>query len=170
MSWLYLVLGLVVAQRLAELIYAKRNESRLLAQGAVEHGRRHYPLFVLLHAGWLLALALLVPASTVPDWTLIGLFLGLQAGRVWVVASLGPYWTTRVISLPERPLVNSGPYRWLRHPNYIIVVGEILVLPLAFGAYGIAVAFSIMNGALLWHRIRVEDLALAARRKNPTQG
>ena len=163
MSLFHIVLGLVVLQRLAELALAARNTRRLLAKGAVEVGRGHYPLIVALHAGWLAALALLVPADAPPLWPLLGLFLLLQAARIWVIASLGPYWTTRIITLPGAPLVRRGPYRWLRHPNYLVVVLEIAVLPLAFDAVGIAIVFSLLNAAMLWHRVRIESAALAAR-------
>jgi methyltransferase len=160
---LWIVIALVVLLRLAELVYAGRNTARLLAQGGVEHGRRHYPLIVALHAGWLAALALLVPPDTPGQWPWLALFAALQAARVWVIASLGPYWTTRVITLPGAPLVRRGPYRFLRHPNYCVVAAEIAVLPLAFGAWQIALAFSVLNALVLAHRIRVEQAALASR-------
>ncbi|WP_119420928.1 isoprenylcysteine carboxyl methyltransferase family protein [Desertibaculum subflavum] len=163
MSLFHLVLGLVVLQRLAELVLAARNTRRLRAQGAVEVGGGHYPLIVALHAAWIAALALRVPADAPGSWPLLGLFLVLQFARVWIIASLGPYWTTRIITLPGMPLVHRGPYRWLRHPNYVVVALEIAVLPLAFGAVWIAAAFSALNAALLWHRIRVENAALAGR-------
>lgn len=164
MSLFHVVLGLVVLQRLAELILAQRNTRRLLAKGAVEVGRGHYPLIVALHAAWIAVLALTVPADAPASWPLLGLFLVLQAARIWVIASLGPYWTTRIITLTAAPLVRRGPYRWLRHPNYLVVVLEIAVLPLAFGAVWIALVFSLLNAVLLWHRIRVEAEALAGRR------
>ncbi|HYE48144.1 MAG TPA: isoprenylcysteine carboxylmethyltransferase family protein [Azospirillaceae bacterium] len=159
-----IVVLLVALQRLAELAYAARNTRALLARGAVEIGARHYPLFVLLHGGWLAALFLLVPADAPVSWPLVWLFVLLQLGRVWVVATLGPYWTTRIITLPGAPLVRRGPFRLVRHPNYLVVTGEIAVLPLAFGAWELALAFSAANAALLWHRIRVEEGALAPRR------
>jgi len=162
-SLFHLVLGLVVLQRLAELALAQRNTRRLLAKGATEVGRRHYPLIVALHAGWLVALAIAVPADARVFWPLLGLFLALQAARIWIISSLGSYWTTRIITLPGAPLVRRGPYRWLRHPNYLVVALEIAVLPLAFGAVWIAIIFSVLNTALLWHRIRVEVAALAGR-------
>ena len=168
MSVLWITLALVALQRLGELAYAAHNTRRLFARGAVEIGRRHYPLFILLHGGWLVALAASVPAATPPSWPLLGLFLLLQGGRIWVVATLGPYWTTRIISLPEAPLVARGPYRFVRHPNYLIVTGEIAILPLAFGAWPIALAFSVLNALLLAWRIRVENGALAARRGRGT--
>lgn len=163
MSLFHTVLALVVLQRLAELALARRNTRRLLAAGAIEAGRSHYPLIVALHAGWIVALALLVPAEAPVSWPLLLVFILLQAARVWVIASLDGYWTTRIITLPGVPLVRRGPYRWLRHPNYLIVALEIAVLPLAFGAVWIAAMFSALNAAMLWHRIRVENAALAAR-------
>ena len=152
---------LVALQRLAELGYARRNARRLLAAGGVEHGADHYPLFVLLHGTWLVALFVLVPAAAPVDWGLLGLYGLLQLGRLWAIASLGRRWTTRVIVVPGAPLVTRGPYRFLRHPNYLVVALEIPVLPLAFGAWQIALAFGLTNLALLAHRIRVESRALA---------
>lgn len=165
MTVLYWVLLFVVVQRLAELAWAARNTRRLLARGAVEIGRRHYPLFVLLHASWLVAIAITVPADTEPDWSLLGVFALLQLLRVWVVATLGPYWTTRIITLADAPLVRHGPFRLMRHPNYAVVVAEIAVLPLAFGAWPVALVWSLANALLLRHRIQVENEALQSRRQ-----
>ncbi len=161
---LWIVLGLVALQRIAELAYARRNTAALLARGGVEAGATHYPLVVALHAAWLAAMAILIPPSTAPNWWLLGLFALLQAARVWVVVSLGEFWTTRVVTLPGAPLVRRGPYRFVRHPNYVVVCCELAVLPLAFGAYAIAIAFSALNAALLFWRIRVENQVLAPRR------
>ncbi len=152
---------LVALQRLAELGYARRNARRLLAAGGVEHGAGHYPLFVALHGAWLVAPFVLVPAEAPADWGLLGLYGLLQLGRLWVIASLGRRWTTRVIVVPGAPLVTRGPYRFLRHPNYLVVALEIPVLPLAFGAWQIALGFGLANLALLAQRIRVEERALA---------
>lgn len=164
MTVFHVVLAFVVLQRLAELVWSARNTRRLLARGAHEVGARHYPLFVLLHGSWLIALALAVPAETPPHWSLLGLFALLQLLRLWVVVTLGPYWTTRIITLTDAPLVRHGPFRWLRHPNYAVVIGEIAVLPLAFGAWQIALVWSLLNALLLRHRIRVEEAALRPRR------
>ncbi|HEY5427001.1 MAG TPA: isoprenylcysteine carboxylmethyltransferase family protein [Candidatus Tumulicola sp.] len=164
MSVLWIVLGLVVVQRVVELLYARRNAVRLLARGGVEAGASHYPLFVLLHAAWLIAMAVLVPPATPPNWWLLAVYGLLQLIRIWIVATLGPYWTTRIVTLAGAPLVRRGPYRYLRHPNYVVVCAEIVVLPLAFGAVDIAIAFSILNAALLAWRIRVEEGAIAERR------
>jgi methyltransferase len=159
--WLVL---LVLAQRLAEVAWGRHNERRLLAAGGIEIGASHYPLFFLLHGGWLLALWFRVPPDAPVNWIFIALFGVLQAGRLWVILSLGRFWTTRVITLPGAPLIRRGPYRWLKHPNYIIVSAEIAALPLAFGAYGLALVFSLLNLLLLRHRIGVENAALTARR------
>ncbi|MDH3911759.1 MAG: hypothetical protein OEU09_10700 [Rhodospirillales bacterium] len=155
---------LVAAQRLAELIYGQRNSRRLLAEGAVETGTGHYPLLVLVHAGWLMALLILASRAPGVNWWLIGLYGLVQIGRLWVLASLGRYWTTRLISMPGAPLVRRGPYRFLKHPNYLIVVAEVAVLPLAFGAWRTAVVFSVLNAALLAWRVRIENRMLAERR------
>jgi methyltransferase len=164
-SLFHAVLGLVVLQRLAELVLAARNTSRLRATGAFELDARGYPAFVLLHGGWLLSLALLVPATAPPSWPLLAVYAVLQLGRVWVIASLGRHWTTRLIVLPGAPLVRRGPYRFVRHPNYLIVAAEIAVLPLAFGAVTIAIVFSLANLALVARRIAIEERALAPRRQ-----
>jgi methyltransferase len=164
MSILHLVLGLVALQRLGELVLAARNTRDLRAAGAIELDANGYPLFVLLHAAWLASLALFVPASAPASWPLLAVFAVLQLGRVWVIASLGRHWTTRLIVLPGRPLARSGPYRFINHPNYLIVAAEIAVLPLAFGAVAIAAVFSAANLALLARRISIEERALAPHR------
>jgi methyltransferase len=164
MSILHLVLGLVALQRLGELVLAARNTRDLRAAGAIELDAKGYPLFVLLHAAWLASLALFVPASAPAAWPLLAVFAVLQLGRLWVIASLGRHWTTRLIVLPGRPLARSGPYRFINHPNYLIVAAEIAVLPLAFGAVAIAAVFSAANLALLVRRVSVEERALAPRR------
>ena len=165
MSILWLLVGLVIVQRLAELVLARRNARRLLANGGVESGAKHYPLFILLHGGWLLALLILVPPDSPANPALVSLFIVLQILRVWIIASLGQHWTTRIIVIPGKPLVRRGPYRWIRHPNYLVVAAEIAVLPLVFAAWKIALVFSILNAALLAWRIRVENEAL---RRQPT--
>jgi methyltransferase len=155
---------LVAAQRLAELLHGQRNARRLLSEGAIEAGASHYPILVLVHAGWLMALLIFASRAPSVNVWLIGLYGLLQIGRFWVLASLGRYWTTRLISLPGAPLVRRGPYRFLRHPNYLIVVAEIAVLPLAFGAWRLALVFSLLNAALLGWRIRIANRMLAERR------
>jgi methyltransferase len=159
------VVALVALERLAELWHARRNTRALLDAGGVEVGRSHYPLIVALHTAWLLAIVLTVPREAGVSVPLLIAFAVLQGVRLWVLTSLGRYWTTRVITLPGAPLVRRGPYRYLRHPNYLLVAAEIAVLPLAFGAWGLAAVFSALNAALLAWRISLEDQALAPRRE-----
>ena len=153
------ILGFVTLERLIELFLAKRNSRRLLAQGAVEHGAGHYPLIVGLHAAWLAALWWSAPGRPM-ELVWLGLFALLQVARIWVIATLGSRWTTRIIILPGAPLVRSGPYRLVKHPNYVVVVLEIAALPLAFGLWGLALAFTLLNAILLAVRIRKENEAL----------
>ncbi|HYV88208.1 MAG TPA: isoprenylcysteine carboxylmethyltransferase family protein [Candidatus Polarisedimenticolia bacterium] len=164
MNLFHFVLVLVALARVAELLHARRNTRRLLAEGAVEIGRSHYPLIVGLHLAWFAALLVVIPAETPPRWPWLILFALLQVARLWVLATLGRYWTTRIIHLPTAPLVQRGPYRFLRHPNYLIVELEIVILPLAFGAWLLALIFGIANAAILAWRIRIEETALASRR------
>jgi len=164
-SLLYPILLLLALARVLELRIARRNTRRLMAEGAVEAGQAHYPLIVALHAAWLASLALLVPPDRAPSWPWLVVFLLLQPLRLWVIASLGRFWTTRVVSLPGAPLVRRGPFRYLRHPNYLIVELELISLPLAFGAPWIALFFGLANALLIGWRIRIEDQLLAPRRQ-----
>jgi methyltransferase len=163
-SWRLIIIGLVAAERLFELLYAARNTRRLIARGAVEHGTGHYPLIVLLHTAWLVAVFAFAPGDLAPVWAWLGIYIVLQAARAWVIVSLGSSWTTRIISLPDAPLVRRGPYRFLKHPNYAVVIGEIAVLPLAFREPLVALAFSALNLALVAWRVQVENAVLASRR------
>lgn len=153
------VLSFVTAQRLAELVYARHNEVRLRARGAVEYAPEHYWLIVALHGAWLAGLWLTSigrPLSLV--WLVA--FIVLQALRLWVLTTLKERWTTRIIILPDAPLIADGPYRFMRHPNYAIVTAEILVLPMVFGLYAYGVAFTLANAGILAIRIRAENQAL----------
>ena len=157
------VLLAVAAQRLVELVYARHNTRRLLHGGAIEVGAAHYPLFILLHGGWVMTLFLITPADAPVSTPLLAFFALLQLGRLWVVLTLGRYWTTRIITMPQAPLIRSGPYRFVRHPNYLIVAFEIPVLPLAFFQFIPAVVFGALNAALLLYRIKIEESALRGR-------
>ena len=161
MTLTVLVLAFVTLQRLGELVLARRNTARLLERGAIEVAPEHYPLIVVLHTLWLAGLwALALTRSLTPDLLLLAVFIVLQGLRVWVLMSLGPRWTTRILVVPDEKLIASGPYRYLSHPNYWVVIGEILVLPLAFGLVWYAALFSVLNLAVLWVRIRAENKAL----------
>jgi methyltransferase len=153
------ILGLVTAQRLGELVVARRNTARLLADGGVEHGAAHYPLIVALHAAWLLGLwALAWDRPVQLGW--LAAYVVLEGLRAWVLLSIGSRWTTRIIGVPGETLVRRGPYRFVSHPNYLVVAGEVAVLPLVFGLPTYAAVFSLANAAVLWIRIRAENTAL----------
>lgn len=157
-----LFIAFLVLQRLGELVLARRNTRRLLARGAVEHGAAHYPLIVALHAAWLISIAVLGWGRPVhPGW--LAAFALLQLFRLWILGTLGPRWTTRIIVLDE-PLVRRGPFRLLRHPNYTLVVLEIAVAPMVLGLTTVALVFSVLNAAVLAIRIRAENAALAPLR------
>lgn len=157
---------LATMQRIGEMLYARHNTRCLLAAGAWEVGGGHYPLIVLLHAAWLAGLWYnLLSGSASPHPWPGALYLLVQGLRVWVMVSLGRYWTTRVIIRPAGRLVRHGPYRFCRHPNYVVVALEVALLPLALGLWRYALFFSAVNAALLVWRVRVEELALSPYRK-----
>jgi methyltransferase len=155
---------LVAVQRLLELRLARRNEKRARARGAVERGGGHYPLIVGLHTLWLLS-TLVEGLARGPEFPVywpaaLAAFLLVQPLRYWAILSLGESWNTRILVVPGAKPVASGPYRFLRHPNYVVVVVEMLAFPLIFGAWATALVFSILNAAVLRVRIREEDRAL----------
>lgn len=159
MSAVVAILALVTLQRLFELWLSDRNRKWLLARGGLEEGAAHYPALIALHVLWLATLWWLAPGRPL-DLLLLGLYLLLQAARVWSIATLGRHWTTRIIVLPDAPLVRSGPYRFVDHPNYVIVSIEIALLPLVFGLWQVAFVFSVLNAVVLTIRIRAENRAL----------
>jgi methyltransferase len=161
--WAVAVFAYVIVQRLAELGYADANTRRLLAEGGREFGQKHYPLFIVLHGGWLVAIAVFAQPSAAPNLALLIAFIASQVLRFWTLASIGRWWTTRIISAPHFPRVKKGPYRFIPHPNYAVVVIEIALLPLLLGAPLVALAFSIANAMLLAWRIRVEAEVLKER-------
>jgi methyltransferase len=153
------ILSLVTLQHVGELWLSNRNTRRLLAQGAYEVGAAHYPLIVAVHVLWLAALWWLAPGRPV-DAFWLAIYVLLQLARIWVLATLGRRWTTRIIVLRDAPLVRRGPYRFVNHPNYLVVIGEIAVLPLVFGLWQVAFVFTLLNAAVLGIRIREENRAL----------
>ena len=153
------LLGFVTAERLAELVLARRNTNSLLKRGAREVAPSHYPLIVALHGAWLGGLWLLAWDRPIEVVWLVP-FAAVQILRFWVLASLGERWTTRIVVLPDAPLVKTGPYRFLNHPNYAVVVAEIALLPLVFGLPWFALLFSILNGLVLCIRVTAENAAL----------
>ena len=159
MSFAEVILALVTLQRLGELVLAQHNTKKLLARGAIEVGAAHYPLIVAIHIAWLIALWVCGRDQAV-DLFALGAFVGLQGLRGWVLTTLGSRWTTRILVLPGAPLITTGPYRYLAHPNYLVVAGEIALLPLALHLPVVALMFTVMNGVALLIRIRAEGRAL----------
>jgi methyltransferase len=155
-----LLLAYITVQRIAELWWARQNERRLLAAGGIEYGRSHFPLIVLLHAAWLIGLWVFAYGRPIEP-LFFAIIVILQLGRFWVLATLGRRWTIRIIVVPRVNLVARGPYRWLRHPNYAVVTGELAAVPLAFGLPLYALVFSLLNAAVLAIRIPAENAALA---------
>jgi methyltransferase len=153
------ILALVTLERLFELGLARRNTRQLLEKGAREHASAHYPLIVSVHVLWLGTLWWLGPSRAV-NFMWLSIFILLELARAWVLATLGKRWTTRIIVLADAPLVEGGPYRFVNHPNYFVVVGEIAVLPLVFGLWLPAIVFTILNAMVLAIRIREENRAL----------
>jgi methyltransferase len=159
------LLGLLVLERLAELLLSRRNARRAFARGAVELGQGHYRVMVLVHTAFLVSCAAEVVLLARPfpspwGWVALAGALLSQALRYWSIFSLGDRWNTRVIVLPREPLIVKGPYRYLRHPNYLAVVVELLCVPLIHGAWLTALLFTAVNGVLLTVRIRSEEQAL----------
>ena len=159
-----IILLLVTLQRLSELVIARRNTAALIAKGAIEHGAAHYPVMVLLHASWLAGLWWL-GWDAVVVWPLMYLYIALQAFRIWILATLGSRWSTRILTVPNEQLVVRGPYRFVRHPNYVLVLLEVPLLPLALGLNGFALLYGLLNVAMLAWRIRVEETALTPARR-----
>lgn len=153
------VLALVTASRIVELPMAQANTARLKQKGAYEVAPGHYPAIVVLHVGWLAALWWYVPGRpfSVPLLILFGL---VEVARIWVIQTLGKRWTTRIIVVPDEELVACGPYKYVNHPNYLVVVAEIALLPLVFGLWQVGLIFSILNAIILWVRIGAENRAL----------
>lgn len=159
LGWPHLLIALIAGERVAELVHARRNTRALMARGGRESGAGHYPLFVVLHAFWLATLAVLANPDRPPPWSLLAALAVLQLARLWVIRSLGPYWTTRIITLDGEPPVRTGPYRYLRHPNYLVVLLEVPLFSLAVGLPWVAALFGCLNGLLLVYRVRVEETA-----------
>jgi methyltransferase len=155
---------LILIQRGAEEAYSARNTRVLLARGAREEGAGYYPVVAVAHLSWIASLFFLIPADARPIWPLIGLYVVLQAARYWVIATLGPYWTHRIITIDEAPIVSAGAYRFLKHPNYAITIAETLLLPVAFSAVALALIMTVIWVAVLSYKLRLEDAALAMRR------
>lgn len=157
-----LFISFVILLRIGELILARKNEHLLLQEGAVEYGQKHYPFIVMLHVLFILSLIIEYSLSKTESYNLFLLFLffPLLSLKIWVILSLGKYWNTKIFRAPRHPLIVKGPYRYLKHPNYIIVIAEIAIIPLIFHLYYTAIIFTVLNAVMLAVRIKVEDKAL----------
>ena len=157
---------LLLAQRGLEELYSAHNTSRLLGAGAHEEAAVYYPVVAATHLAWIASLFFLVSPDAPVTWPLIGYYLALQVVRYWVIASLGRFWTHRIITLPGGPIARDGPYRYLPHPNYAVTIIETFVLPLAFGALALAVIMTALWWTVLDTKIKLEDEALRPRRSS----
>ena len=156
---------LILLQRGLEELYSATNTKRLLERGAKESGRDFYPVVAVTHLGWIAGLFFIIPPDAPIYWPLIATYLILQGFRYWVIASLGRYWTHRIITLPGEPLVRRGPYKYLRHPNYVITLFETALLPMAFGAWAFAAIMTAIWAVVLHYKIGLENAALDDRRE-----
>lgn len=161
---------LVLVQRGLEEIHSQRNTRRLLAEGAREAGRDYYSVVAVTHLSWIASIFFLIPPTSPVIWPIAAVFLLLQPVRYWIIGTLGRYWTHRIITLDEAPIVARGPYRFMRHPNYAVTIAETLLLPLAFGAIAVAVILTAIWAAVLRYKIGLEDQAIAARRLEASTG
>ena len=160
----YIILIIVILQRLTEIFIAKRNEKWMLSQGAYEVGASHYPYMVTMHFSFFLFLIVEVVTNNSDISPLFPLFfllfIAVQALRIWCIRSLGTFWNTKILILPDAQVVRKGPYTFMRHPNYAVVCLEILLLPIMFQAYFTAFCFTLLNVTMLSVRIPIEEKAL----------
>lgn len=161
-----IVISAVIIQRVVELIYSASNEKKLLRRGAIEFGKRHYKYIVLMHSLFFISMSAEFFLTSMNDklniinYLFLVIFIFLQAGRIWVLISLGEFWNTKILRIPGSTLVNRGPYRFLRHPNYVIVACEMFSLPIIFNLYFTATIFTLLNFLVLRVRINEENKAL----------
>ena len=157
-----LFVSFVILLRIAELYVARRNEKWMLQNGAVEYGKKHYPFIIGLHSLFFVSLIVEYSMQQTPSFSLIFLliYLLLIAFKVWIIASLGKFWNTKIFRIQNYPLINKGPYKYIKHPNYVIVIAEIALIPLIFQLYYTALIFTLLNAIMLTVRIREENLAL----------
>lgn len=155
-----LFIGYIIVERLIELPIANRNTKRLLEQGGVEHSSGHYPLIVAVHVGWIIAMVGFGHDNAV-NFIWLGVYVVLQVLRIYIIGTLGRRWTTRIIVVPGETKVAKGPFAVLPHPNYLLVIAEILVAPLVLGLWEVAAIFSALNAMVLTIRISAEERAWA---------
>lgn len=166
LKFFYIILTVIIFQRVVELYIARNNAQYMRSLGGFEVAAEHYKYIFMLHTGFFIGILteVVMFKSTMPSWWKLtfGIFILTQVMRVWCIKSLGRFWNTRIYVVPSAAVIRNGPYRFLRHPNYLVVITELLVIPLTFGAYYTAASASIINLALLYIRINKEESALAA--------
>lgn len=157
-----LFLSFIIFIRLVELLYAARNEKWLLKMGAVEYGREHYPFMIVMHVSFLVSLIVeyTLGKHETGNFYLMAIYLVLLTVKLWIIRSLGTFWNTKIYRIPDAPLVKTGLYKYIKHPNYIIVTAEIVVIPFIFQLYYTATIFSVLNIVMLYVRIKAENKAL----------
>ena len=162
------LMAFIISQRLVELWWANRNTKRLISLGGKEYSPKHYSLIVALHTTWIVAILVLILRNPAVEISAIyfTFFAILTAFRAWILVTLGSYFTTKIISLPGAPLRKNGPYKFIKHPNYALVVCEIFVVPMIFGFWQVASIWGLLNIGILAFRIHEEDLALRERRES----
>lgn len=163
-GWPQIVALLVLLQRGAEELYSARNTRRLIAAGGEEAGSSYYPVVATTHLAWIASLFFLIPADAPISVFLAACYVLLTVARYWVIGTLGRFWTHRIITLKDAPIVRSGPYALIRHPNYVVTIAETFLLPAVFGAWAVAFIMTAVWGAVLRYKIELEDAALAPRR------
>ena len=154
---------LILIQRGAEELYSARNTQALIAAGAREVGRSYYPVVATTHLAWIASLFFLIPATATASYLLAAIYIALQVVRYWVIATLGRFWTHRIFTLDDAPIVRRGPYQYLRHPNYAVTIAETFLLPAVFGAVALGIIMGAVWSAVLAYKIRLEDEALSTR-------
>jgi methyltransferase len=164
-GWPQIAALLLLAQRGLEELYSARNTRRLLARGAHEQGRDYYPVVAVTHLAWIAAIFFLIPPHAPILWPLLAAYLLLQVARYWIIGTLGPYWTHRIITLDEARVVRKGPYRWVSHPNYLVTIAETLLMPMVFGATALGAIMTAVWSGVLYYKIVLEDSALSERRE-----
>jgi len=159
-----LFISFVILLRIGELVLSKSNEKWLLRNGAVEYGQKHYPFIVALHILFIISLIIEYKTKQTVSFSIFMLlfYFSLIAFKTWVILSLGKFWNTRIYHIPGIPLVKKGPYNYFKHPNYLIVVAEIVVIPLIFHLYFTAITFTLLNAIILYIRIKEENKAMLA--------
>jgi methyltransferase len=164
-GWPQIVAVIILLQRGLEELYSQRNTRALIARGAREVGHSYYPVVAITHLAWIAAIFFLIPPDAEIYTPLAVLYAGLQVARYWIIGTLGRYWTHRIISLDDAPIVRRGPYRIIRHPNYAVTIAETFLLPMVFGCFALGAIVGTMWTAVLLHKIQLEDGALSNRRR-----